>query len=543
MKEFKKLTPFKMCVLQNFPFIEADFDALTNYELMCKIVEYLNKVNENVNILSNIVEKISQLDIQEEVNKKLDEMVEDGTLEQIISKYFKYITPETFGAVGDGITDDTNALQQWLDYHISNKDALFDISSKTYAITSTLDISYEEENYLIDFKNATIKAISDMDSMIEINTVPLNNTWGTDISDKYRTIRGGHFDGNLKANDIIYYRSRKIRIENIHLINAKNVYINIERGALILNGAFLDKRNYNLTDSIGIKITQYASDSKISNVQARDIKTFIVNGGASNFFMNCHAWLVNILRNTIFCEYSKPAIFDNCYPDTYNTIFKAANGSQIMFTNCNLFWNTTLLPADYEQPILMEHATGYEGNINVNFVNCLFDLATLNTFGLKLKYYDTPRTNANLIGREDSILQYNSINPSYLDNFPIIANYRNITIETITERNPANGSITFSEVRYIGNGFVYIKGKFTNTLGTVNANYSFAQMSQENIKITETTYLTAFCYNSNTPNNKTPVVMDIADNGYFHAYPTQNLSNIDRIEFSGIIRCNLLQAY
>lgn len=39
-----KLTPFKLWTLQNFPFIEEDFDALTNYEIMCKIIEKLNEV-------------------------------------------------------------------------------------------------------------------------------------------------------------------------------------------------------------------------------------------------------------------------------------------------------------------------------------------------------------------------------------------------------------------------------------------------------------------------------------------------------------------
>ena len=47
MKEFKKLTPFKLQVLENFPFIDEDFDAITNYELLCKVVEYLNNTVEN----------------------------------------------------------------------------------------------------------------------------------------------------------------------------------------------------------------------------------------------------------------------------------------------------------------------------------------------------------------------------------------------------------------------------------------------------------------------------------------------------------------
>lgn len=101
MPNYKRLTPFKRCVLQNFPFIEADFDALTNYGLLCKIVEYLNnvissqnEVQENVEALNNAFIELKNyvdnffdnLDVQEEINNKLDEMAEDGTLEDIIRK-------------------------------------------------------------------------------------------------------------------------------------------------------------------------------------------------------------------------------------------------------------------------------------------------------------------------------------------------------------------------------------------------------------------------------------------------------------------------
>lgn len=97
-----KLRPFKRFVLQNFPFIEADFDALTNYELMAKIIEYLNHVidnenvvEENVNNLYNAVVELQNyvndyfgnLDVQEEINNKLDEMAEQGTLTEIIAQY------------------------------------------------------------------------------------------------------------------------------------------------------------------------------------------------------------------------------------------------------------------------------------------------------------------------------------------------------------------------------------------------------------------------------------------------------------------------
>lgn len=51
------------------------------------------------------------LDVQEEIDNKLDQMVEDGTLITVIAPYLPFVTPEMFGAKGDGITDDTAAWQ------------------------------------------------------------------------------------------------------------------------------------------------------------------------------------------------------------------------------------------------------------------------------------------------------------------------------------------------------------------------------------------------------------------------------------------------
>ena len=88
-KKFIKLTPFKMQVLQSFPFIDEDFDAITNYELLCKVVEYLNKTVDNVDLLNEKVTEFENyfdnLDVQDEINKKLDIMAEDGTLSKIIN--------------------------------------------------------------------------------------------------------------------------------------------------------------------------------------------------------------------------------------------------------------------------------------------------------------------------------------------------------------------------------------------------------------------------------------------------------------------------
>lgn len=136
---YKRLTPFKRCVLQNFPFIEADFDALTNYGLLCKIVEYLNKVitsqnevQENVEALNNAFIELKDfvdnyfknLDVQDEINNKLDEMVADGTMAELVAQYIlpktklHYIKGTSSGYIvqfpnGKNLIYDTGTLAQW----------------------------------------------------------------------------------------------------------------------------------------------------------------------------------------------------------------------------------------------------------------------------------------------------------------------------------------------------------------------------------------------------------------------------------------------
>lgn len=71
-----KINPFKGWALQNFPFIEADFDALTNYEMICKITEYLNTVITNQNELNEVYNTLlnGYKELYDYVNKYLTDM-------------------------------------------------------------------------------------------------------------------------------------------------------------------------------------------------------------------------------------------------------------------------------------------------------------------------------------------------------------------------------------------------------------------------------------------------------------------------------------
>lgn len=139
------LTPFKLFTLQNFPYIEADFDAITNYQLFSKVVEYLNEVIANENTVESIVQQqidninvlynwFLELDVQDEINNKLDAMAEDGTLTNLISRFMNpYI--EDFNQRLDIQDNKVNALASGSPLVASSVEGMTD-TSKVYVNTT-----------------------------------------------------------------------------------------------------------------------------------------------------------------------------------------------------------------------------------------------------------------------------------------------------------------------------------------------------------------------------------------------------------------------
>lgn len=110
-KEYKSFDVFfKSFVLQNFPLIEEDFDSLTYYQMLSKIVGYMKDVIDNnkaiqdnqeavleaYNELQNYVNNyFDNLDVQTEINNKLDEMVQNGELQTLLNSLFADLREET----------------------------------------------------------------------------------------------------------------------------------------------------------------------------------------------------------------------------------------------------------------------------------------------------------------------------------------------------------------------------------------------------------------------------------------------------------------
>ena len=171
MGNYQTLQPFRYWCQKVLPLVYDD--SLSYYELLCKVVDYLNKTMADVETLHGDVSNLhkayvqlqqyvnnyfSTLDVQEEINKKLDEMVTSGELYQYIQKFLGLFTsPLVYGAVGDGVTDDTDAFIKMLDDGVK----YIDLVGKKYLLSKkfTLDISHIKNGEILT--NITTSTIND----------------------------------------------------------------------------------------------------------------------------------------------------------------------------------------------------------------------------------------------------------------------------------------------------------------------------------------------------------------------------------------------
>lgn len=258
--DMKNLTPFKLCVLQNFPFIESDFDAVTNYQLLCRVVDYLNKIIDNNNKQNDNISQLEQnfitlynyvnnyfnnLDVQEEINKKIDDLILSGEFNIFLSGIY---TPEMFGAKGDGVTDDTEAIQKALTFNNVNL-------SKNYIITDNLVL----HSNLKVFGGGTI-------------------TKKTEFNDSYlnHSIFSFTDSNNIDINNIVLIsNSLAISVHGCSNVNITNLIINSEKYSILISDSEKNESN-------GITISNIKIENDVTIISSDGIH---INGGCSNIYV------------------------------------------------------------------------------------------------------------------------------------------------------------------------------------------------------------------------------------------------------------------
>lgn len=316
-KNYKKLCPFKGWALENFPFIEADFDAITNYELLCKIIEYLNKTSsqfndmiDNINYLNNW---FNNLDVQDEINNKLDEMTEDGTLEQIIEQFI-------------------NSSTLWCYDNVESMKEATNLIDGSYART----LGYYEKN---DGGSSIYKILEDQPD------------------DYYETLNNGLYAQLVVINNTLNYNqfgakldgltSDKEAIENCHELANKYKYNIIQNDGKAIGDYKVDVKtnckfnNFTLIRSDNYEDRNYKiipDDYVLSNIATLNITNdYIGNiGGYTNKSFTIttenNAWSLGVRDITGGVEgfHTQPVVLDNEGNIISSPIWKACNGTFIL---------------------------------------------------------------------------------------------------------------------------------------------------------------------------------------------------------------------
>lgn len=165
--------PFVRFVASAVPMV---FDnSLSYYEALCALWKYIQDmsdvVNNNATLEEEYIEKFDELksfvdnyfenlDVQEEINNKLDQMAEDGTLQEIVASYLESNVTWTFDTVAD-MKASTNLIigshASTLGYHAIN-----DGGAATYYVASSLGVVADEGSVIaLGDGKVAILALSD----------------------------------------------------------------------------------------------------------------------------------------------------------------------------------------------------------------------------------------------------------------------------------------------------------------------------------------------------------------------------------------------
>lgn len=175
---FTELTPFRYWCTKILPLTYED--SLSYYELLSKVVDYLNKAMEDVDNLNTDMTALYKaygeledyvnnyfhnLDFQEEVNARLDEMAETGELDTVISNAIRAKMTEI-----DEYT--ARAIQEM------NESADITLHQVQVESADTLrNVELTTNENIVEIRHEASKAIADVKSGVNIDAAPIVTNW------------------------------------------------------------------------------------------------------------------------------------------------------------------------------------------------------------------------------------------------------------------------------------------------------------------------------------------------------------------------------
>ena len=431
--DVKTLPPFKRLIMTLGELPTSYLESMTYAELLMWFCNFLQEkvlptINNNADALQEVIKYLENLDLQDEVNNKLDEMAESGQLQEIVADYLN--SKAIFGY--DKVTDMKEATNL-IDGSYAKTLGYYSINDGGSGLYKIRKITNDD---IID--NAFIISLSDNDLIAELitnNEIKINslgakvndNTFDNSILikkaiDKLLSLGGG----KIVFNNGLYHCNTSIEYTELRGITLEGIFNTVDGTILQYNGnsTFIDVSTeisqckfLNLTiqgdenntnNTLGINFAK-CNQTLFEYVRFRMFKTLakLDDFGYTvfnycQFFCNENCELGFKIGNT----YSEFLYFNQCQFDggyqenTTPILVKLNQGRYVYFNECD-FTNTRDY-AIYIQPqngnlkevyfdkctfshilkgikIGSDVSTEYNHIQDIFFTNCLYELDGLTT--------------------------------------------------------------------------------------------------------------------------------------------------------------------
>lgn len=437
--DYKDLQPFRFWCQKVLPLVYDD--SLSYYELLCKTIDYLNKTMEDVDTLEGDVTNLHKayeqlqdyvnnyfntLDVQEEINNKLDLMANNGTLNILLQMHARMVLPSNDVS---GKTDTLN-IQKML-----NKFGYVELFTGIYYTNAPIKLKTGNVIVGSGNENTVIECSSDFCTFNENNSADklvLKNFRVNDAS-------GEHIGLNFVGTTTQPYTGiRYSFIENIHLFGFNT--------CVAIRGAWCVKFDHCRFESNNMCVNQSGSCNNVEYVECQfygeqNVSTGVRltgDGGAENYgvyFNNCdfekHLYGLNL--------YACAGVsINNLYVEKIDTVINADNAINLVLNGGTLNYINRV------------------ANVAKTQVNNFYNVTTFTMLNVYVRYSKS----------EKSCLVY-------------ISNDVPVYIENITVTNTNGGDVylknTDAETNYDYNGDYYIEnlstpnfnGRYTTSKGNI----------------------------------------------------------------------------
>lgn len=287
-----------------------------------------------------------------------------------------YITPQMFGAKGDGISDDTDNIKATITYARDKKSVIV-FPAGNYGISEPLDVNFDIK---IIGENAFIIPLKDMTHFMGINTTEKTNSGyifglGFSAGDTFSVTTG------IKISYVANFRLHGLKIFNT------TVGIDYIKGYELLVDSCLIRTSIPSEDSIGMDIK--TRDSHFSNIIIINYHVGIYDEYGGNFYDKIHAWIANtaIVKNSIYFRANGSAYISQCFNDTYETAIYINGKQNVVVSEFRNFYNSNYINSDIidDTPVLFHISDGQENQNLVCYGIVVPDVGSL-FGGKKVKF-------------------------------------------------------------------------------------------------------------------------------------------------------------